>query len=170
MTSRDHALRIAVWSVIASEAVMFAALLVARGELHVIVRSPMVILSATVAAALFAGGAALATALRRTREGRTEAAARLLTVGAGIGLLALALELAGSRLAELRDPLSLAIIGLHAAHVGAAVALAAWVLALVRTGRVHPRHHTILALVASYWYFVAGVWVFAWPVIAGPHA
>jgi len=50
------------------------------------------------------------------------------------------------------------------------VALAMWVLALVRCGRIHRRHHDVLALVSSYWYFVASVWLLAWPLVTGARA
>src|SRR5690606_21958461 len=97
-------------------------------------------LAVAITAALFAGGGALASALRWVRAGRSEVAFRLLALGTGLGFLALALELAGARLFAMPDHLGLAIVGLHAAHVSAAIALAAWVLALVHGWRVHRRH------------------------------
>lgn len=163
-TSRDHALRVAVWAVIASEAVMFAALLALRGGPRLAPSTGTMVLAIAITTALFAGGAALASALRRTRDGQSAAAARLLVLVSGFGFVALALELVGARFVAV-DPLSTVIIGLHAAHVSAGIALATWILALVRIGRVHRRHHHVLQLVATYWYFIATVWVFVWPLL-----
>ena len=166
LTSRDHALRIAVWSVIASEALMFGALLLLHGGPFVTPTASSVAFGGTVALLLIVGGASLAAALRRTREGQPEAASRLLAATGVVGFGALALELFGSRVGATRDPLAMAIVGLHAAHVAAGIALSTWVLALVRMGRVHRRHHDVLSLVATYWYFVAGVWAFVWPLVS----
>jgi heme/copper-type cytochrome/quinol oxidase subunit 3 len=166
LTSRDHALRIAVWAVIGSEVLMFAALVLVHGGPFVAPSASTMVFGGTVAVLLVTGGASLAAALRRTRDGQHDDAARMLAITAVVGFGALALELIGSRLAASTDPLAFAIIGLHAAHVGAGIALATWVLALVRCGRVHRRHHDVLALVATYWYFVAGVWMFVWPLVS----
>ncbi len=166
LTSRDHALRIAVWTVIGSEALMFAALLALHGGPFVAPTTPTIVFGGAVALLLVVGGASLAAALRRTRHGQADAAARLLSAAGIVGAGALVLELAGSRIGATGDPLAMAIIGLHAAHVAGGIALAVWVLALVRGGRVHRRHHDVLALVATYWYFVTGVWTFVWPLVS----
>ena len=170
LTPRDHALRIGVWSVIATEALVFCALLIARGGPRALPSSGTVVLAATVAAALFGGAGALAAAVRRTRIGRVEDAARFLALAGAVGIGALALELGAVRLTGFTDPVAIAIVGLHAAHVAAAVALGVWVLALLRCGRVHRRHHDVMALVSKYWYFVAGVWVLVWPLLTTPRA
>lgn len=166
LTSRDHALRIAMWSVIASEALMFAALIALHGGPFVKPNAATVAFGGTVALLLIVGGASLAAALRRTRDGHIDAASRLLAATSVVGFGALALELVGSRVGAAQDPLGMAIVGLHAAHVAAGIALSTWVLALVRTGRIHRRHHDVLSLVATYWYFIAGVWTFVWPLIS----
>jgi heme/copper-type cytochrome/quinol oxidase subunit 3 len=164
LSSRDHALRIAVWAVIATEAVMFAALIAVRGGTRVTPNIASFALAVTVTLALFAGSGALATAVRRVREGRIEIAARFVVLATILGFAALVFELVGVRIAGPSDALGVMIVGLHAAHVAAAIAFAAWVLALARIGRIHPRHHDVLSLVGSYWYFVAAVWVFVWPL------
>lgn len=166
LTSRDHALRIAMWAVIASEALMFAALLAVHGGPFVPPSAATIAFGGTVAVLLIVGGASLAAALRRTRDGQPDAAARLLAATGVVGFGALALELLGSRIGAAGDPLAMAIVGLHAAHVAAGIALATWVLALVRSGRIHRRHHDALSLVSTYWYFVAGVWAFVWPLVS----
>jgi heme/copper-type cytochrome/quinol oxidase subunit 3 len=159
-------LRIAVWTVIGSEALMFAALLALHGAPFVAPSASAVVFGGAVTLLLVVGGASLAAALRRTRDGQRDAAARLLSACGVVGGGALVLELAGARIGAAGDPLAMAIIGLHAAHVAAGIALATWVLALVRTGRVHRRHHDVLSLVATYWYFVAGIWTFVWPLVS----
>jgi heme/copper-type cytochrome/quinol oxidase subunit 3 len=166
LTSRDHALRIAVWTIIASEALMFAVLLAVHGQ-PVLAATPLaLVLAVAITGALLAGGAGLASALRRTRDGHPEIAAKILSFVGVLGIGGLVLELVSARLSLAADPLGVVIIGLHAAHVAAGVALTTWVLALVRLGRVHRRHHDLLGLVATYWYFIAAVWVFVWPVVA----
>jgi heme/copper-type cytochrome/quinol oxidase subunit 3 len=144
--------------------VMFVALIAVRGGTRVTPSITAVALAVAVTMALFAGGGALAAAVRRVREGRIEVAARLVAFATVLGFAALVLELVGARLAGPSDALGMMIVGLHAAHVAAAIAFAGWVLALARIGRVRPRHHDVLGLVGSYWYFVAGVWVLVWPL------
>jgi heme/copper-type cytochrome/quinol oxidase subunit 3 len=156
--------------VIISEALMFGALIAMRGAPHAAPSGPTIALAATVAATLFAGAAALASALRRIRIGRVADAGRLLSIAGIAGGAGLVLELSAARLAALADPLAVAIVGLHAAHVAAAVALSAWSLALLRSGSLHRRRHDMLSLIASYWYFVACVGVFVWPLLTGPRA
>jgi heme/copper-type cytochrome/quinol oxidase subunit 3 len=170
LTPRDYALRAGVWSVIASEALVFCGLLAMRGAPTELPSSPTIVLAAIVAAALVGGAGALAAAVRRTRLGRVDAASRLLALGGAVGMGALALELGAVRVTGFTDPVAIAIVGLHAAHVAAAIALAMWVLALARCGRLHRRHHDVLQLVTTYWYFVAGVWVLVWPLLTAPRA
>jgi heme/copper-type cytochrome/quinol oxidase subunit 3 len=167
-SSRDQTLRIAVWSVIASEALMFAALLAMRAP--PVPRAPTlpaISLAVVVGGALFGGGAMLANALRRACEGRLRAAGRLLATAVALGFGALVLELAAARVSAVRDPIAMIVVGLHAAHVAASIALATWVLALVRCGRVFRGRYDVLSLVSSYWTFVSIVWVFVWPLFVG---
>jgi heme/copper-type cytochrome/quinol oxidase subunit 3 len=168
--SRDIALRVAMWSVIASEAVVFASLLAMRGGPRLLPEGPALATAAAIAASLFMGGGALTTAMRRIRDGQRVATGRLLVAACGLGFVALGLEIASARLYGTRDPVGLIVIGLHVAHVSAAIALAFWVASLVRCGKVHRRHHEMLPLVRSFWYFVGAVWIFVWPLFTAPRA
>ncbi len=51
------------------------------------------------------------------------------------------------------------LVGLHAAHVVAAVIWLLAVLLLAWRGRFTARHHTPVQLCAMYWYFVCGLWL-----------
>ncbi len=173
-TSRDHALRIAFWSVIATETVLFGGLIALRGNGPIVTPSPVaVVLACAATLALFAAAGALSTAVRRIAVGQVGATSRLLILAIVLGLAALGLELGCARLlgaTGLENPAAIALRGLHLAHVAAAISLAMWVLALVQCGRVHRHHHDVLSLVSSYWYFVGVVWVAVWPVLAAPRA
>lgn len=168
VTPRDHALRIAVWSVIATEALAFASLLSVAGGPRQEPPVAAVILAAAVAAALFWGAASLTTARRRIRDGQSLAAGRILVGVALLGAVALPLELVATRITSTHDRVSMVILGLHAAHVAAAISLTIWVLALLRIGHVDRRRHDVVELVRTYWYFIAAVWAFAWPLVAAP--
>lgn len=54
--------------------------------------------------------------------------------------------------------------GLHALHVIAGLCLVAWVYLRVRASTLTPDRHMALELVALYWHFVDVVWVFLWPM------
>jgi cytochrome c oxidase subunit 3 len=54
--------------------------------------------------------------------------------------------------------------GLHALHVIAGLCLVTWVLVRVIRRTLVPEHHLALVLVALYWHFVDIVWVFLWPM------
>lgn len=54
--------------------------------------------------------------------------------------------------------------GLHALHVVAGLTLVTWVLARVRRQTIVPDRLLALELVALYWHFVDIVWVFLWPM------
>ena len=52
------------------------------------------------------------------------------------------------------------ILGLHALHVAAGLLMNATVQAKVVTGRVSAEHHVTPDVLALYWHFVDGVWIF----------
>ena len=54
--------------------------------------------------------------------------------------------------------------GLHALHVIAGLTLVTWVLLRVRARTIVPGRLIALELVALYWHFVDIVWVFLWPM------
>lgn len=159
-----------MWMLIATEALLYGVLLGLDGGPRLALHAPALAMSAVIAVLLFGGGAALGIAVRRTREGRFAAAGRLLVLVAVTGFGALTLEVASARQIADSEPLARVIAGLHTAHVGAGIALVLWVLALVRTPRLDHdddrQRSDAVALVTAYWYFVAGVWVFVWPVVS----
>jgi heme/copper-type cytochrome/quinol oxidase subunit 3 len=170
VTSRDRALRVAMWSVIASEAVVFATLLAMRGEPRLVPAGPALATAAAIAASLFMAGGALTTAMQRIRNGQRVAAVRLVVAACALGVVALGLEIASARLYGARDHVALIVIGLHAAQVSAAIALSVWAASLLRCATVDHRHHALLGLVRSFWYFVGAVWIFVWPLFTASRA
>jgi heme/copper-type cytochrome/quinol oxidase subunit 3 len=166
----DHAPRIAMWSVIASEAVLFAALLAMRGGPRTVPSLPSLATAAAIAIALITGSRALGTATRRMRDGQRVAACRLLVASVVLGIAALALELGSARLYGARDPAGMVLVGLHAAHVSAAIALSTWSLGLVQCGHVDRHNPAVLSVVRSFWYFVAILWIFVWPLFTAPRS
>lgn len=164
-TPRPHALRIAVGSVILGEAVVFAGLMSVHGVPLRIPSATAFLLAAAIGALLVGGSGALASALRCVREERGSAAITRLLLAGAAGFIALALEIICARTTAMRDSIALVIAGLHSAHIAAGIALATWVFALLHGRRVHRHHLEVLSLVAAYWYFVAGVWMFVWPLV-----
>ena len=57
------------------------------------------------------------------------------------------------------------LIGCHAAHVLAAVVWLAIVTVLARRGLFTARRHAGLEMCAIYWYFVAALWAFLFPLV-----
>jgi heme/copper-type cytochrome/quinol oxidase subunit 3 len=57
------------------------------------------------------------------------------------------------------------LIGCHAMHVLAAVLWLAIVTVLARRGRFSARHHAGLEMCGIYWFFVAGLWAFLFPLV-----
>jgi heme/copper-type cytochrome/quinol oxidase subunit 3 len=170
VTSREAGLRLAMWSVIASEGVLFASLLAMRGGPRLLPPSPALVAACAIAISLGLGARALSIAIQRVRSGQTVAAERLVGAGCLLAVVALGLELASVRLFGARDTVGMLVIGLHTAHVAAAVSLATWTLALLRSGRVTRRHHDVLCVVRSFWYFVAALWIFVWPLFTAPRS
>lgn len=54
--------------------------------------------------------------------------------------------------------------GLHALHVVAGLALVTWTFLRARRRTISPSNYLVLELVALYWHFVDLVWVFLWPM------
>jgi heme/copper-type cytochrome/quinol oxidase subunit 3 len=57
------------------------------------------------------------------------------------------------------------LIGCHAVHVLAAVVWLAVVTMLARRGHFSAPHHAGLEMCAIYWYFVAALWAFLFPLV-----
>jgi len=154
------------WIVIVSEGLMFATLFAAHGGAHPSPGRVEIMLALAIAAALAGSSLALASGVRHVRAKRAVLATRRLTLVMCLSVTALVLELVAAALFTARDPLGLIILGLHAAHVAAATALAGWATVLTRYGRVHQRGRFVIELVATYCYVVAGLWIFVGPLLA----
>ena len=176
----DRRYRIAVWVVIASEALLFSGLFALyfsyRAEhaqqFAAGVRTDIAWMGGTNTFLLLTSSffIALAIALvRASRRGATACIVAVLVLGGGFLALKVAewsehiragIVPAGS----LFFTLYYGMTGLHALHVIAGLALVAWVLIRLRRGRVTRERHLALELVALYWHFVDVVWVFLWPM------
>ncbi len=180
MNQREHALKIALWIIIASEALLFAGLFALyasyRAEypfaFHLAGQRDLGTVGGINTMILLTSSFAMAWAIMRMREGgkpRRALAVVILLGGAFLVLKGLEWGIhihdgitPGSsgalheRGAGLFFTLYYFMTGLHAAHVVAGLGLVAWVTA-------RPRVHT-MELVGLYWHFVDAVWVFLWPL------
>jgi cytochrome c oxidase subunit 3 len=190
--SRAHAWRLAVWLLIVSEALLFAALFAlytgyraeypqafARGVAH-----DVQWIGGINTLILIASSFAMAFAVMLARAGRDAAASRWLVAVIAIGVVFVALKLAEwivhareglvlgpsyagpqelGRGAKLFFTLYFLMTGLHLLHLVAGIALVAWALARVRRGPPS-RHVLALELVGVYWNFVDAIWMFLWPL------
>lgn len=166
LSRHEQQLRIATWIVVASEGLMFAALFAAHGGVYPDPGRTELVLSIAIAAALGGSCLALASAVRHVRSRRASEATRRLNAVLALGATALVLELIAAALFTVRDPLGLIILGLHAAHVATATALAGWATVLTRCGQVHHRGRFVIELVATYCYVIAGLWILVGPLLA----
>jgi cytochrome c oxidase subunit 3 len=184
--SRAHALHVAVWIVIASEALLFAGLFTLYAayrseyspEFHVAARRDLSVIGGVNTLILLTSSFFMAVGVHFARLARSRAAAWSLACVLVLGGMFLVLKgiewglhieegivpgTAGDlpmRGAVLFFALYYLMTGLHAAHVIAGMILVAWVLALVR--RI-PRTPAV-ELVGLYWHFVDAIWVFLWPL------
>lgn len=184
--------RIAVWIVVASEALLFAGLFALyttyRNEyasaFDAGVRSNIQWTGGINTILLLTSSFAIAWAIHLVRATRVRAAvwslAAVLVLGVGF-LVLKAVEwhihihegiVPGTAYAgpdhgpgtSLYFTLYYGMTGLHAAHVIAGLALVAWVFVRAWRRRIDREHHLSLELVAVYWHFVDAVWVFLWPM------
>lgn len=188
----DRRYRIAVWIVIASEALLFAGLFALyasyRSEhaaaFEAGVRADIQWIGGVNTLLLLASSFAIAWAIHQVRGGRPRAATWSLAavIALGLGFLGLKLFEWSEHIADGIVPgiayagpdrgpgtslfftLYYGMTGLHAVHVVAGLLLVAWVLVRVRRGRIDRERHLALELVALYWHFVDAIWVFLWPM------
>lgn len=177
---RQHALKIALWIVIASEALLFAGLFALYAsyraeypiEFKLAGARDLSTVGGIMTMILLTSSFAMAWAIMRMRESKSPRGALIVVLVLGAAFVVLkGLEwgihihdgitpgAAGDlplRGAGLFFTLYFLMTGLHAAHVLAGMALVAWVTA-------RPRLHT-MELVGLYWHFVDAVWVFLWPL------
>jgi cytochrome c oxidase subunit III len=185
---RAHALHIAVWIIIASEALLFAGLFM----LYVSYRSEYPAEFRLAAARdigwigglntmiLLASSFFVAWAIHRLHAGKRPLATLACVLVLGSAFLVLKATEWSIHIGDGITPghagdlpahgatlfftLYYLMTGLHAAHVVAGLALIAWATALVHRSRVTAANPTILELVGLYWHFVDLVWVFLWPL------
>jgi len=186
MTGRTHALHVAVWIVIASEALLFAGLFTLYAayrsehtlEFHAAAKLDLSAIGGINTMILLTSSFFMAIGVHFARDQRVRAARWALSAVLVLGCAFLALKgiewtlhiregiVPGAsgdlptRGATLFFALYYLMTGLHAAHVVAGLALVAWVHALVRRRPETPA----VELVGLYWHFVDAVWVFLWPL------
>lgn len=177
---RVHALHLAVWIVIASEALLFAGLFALYAayraeyprEFHLGASHDIGWIGGVNTMVLLTSSFAMAWAILRAREARSPRRALEAVLVLGCTFLVLKLVEWGIHLHDGIAPgtaghlprrgtalffsLYYLMTGLHAAHVIAGLALVTWV-------RMRPRVHT-MELVGLYWHFVDAIWVFLWPL------
>lgn len=184
--------RIAVWIVIASEALLFAALFTLYAAYRV--EYPQAFAEGVADDIQWIGGAntfilltssfAIAWSIHRMRAGHARSATRWLIVVLvlGCGFLGLKLLEWSKHIHDGIVPglayagpdhgagttlfftLYYAMTGLHALHVIAGLSLVAWVIARAHRRTIDRDNHIALELVALYWHFVDAIWVFLWPM------
>jgi cytochrome c oxidase subunit III len=184
--------RIAVWIVVASEALLFAGLFALyasyRNEYTAAfeagVRADIQWIGGVNTFVLLSSSFAIAWAIHLVRHDRLRGATWSLACVLLLGLVFLALKGVewSTHVAEGVVPgiayagpdhgpgtslfftLYYGMTGLHAFHVIAGLALVAWVFRRARRRRLDREHHLSLELVAVYWHFVDAIWVFLWPM------
>jgi cytochrome c oxidase subunit 3 len=182
--------RIAVWIVIASEALLFAGLFALyatyRSEhtraFEAGIRANIQWIGGVNTMLLLTSSFAIAWAIHTVRRGRTPTLSLIAVLLLGCGFLVFksiewtehvregivpGLAYAGpdhGRGTTLFFTLYYAMTGLHAFHVVAGLALVLWVFVRVRRRTIDRERHLALELVAVYWHFVDVIWVFLWPM------
>jgi cytochrome c oxidase subunit 3 len=188
--SRARAIQLAVWIVIASEALLFSglfALYIAyrteyHAEFHAASMHNIVWIGGTNTMILLTSSFAMAWSIHSIRVGNMKTATRSLAGVLLLGTAFLAFKSVewGIHLREGITPgsagdltargsvlffaLYYMMTGLHALHVIAGIALVAWIYRRAQRRRITQEHHLIPELVGLYWHFVDLVWVFLWPL------
>ena len=181
-----HGYRVAVWLVIASEALLFAGLFALyasyRSEhsaaFHAAAARDVAWIGGTNTMILLTSSFAMAAAIHLARAGRRRAARRAAAIVLLLGSMFLALKAyewslhlrdgiapgsAGdvdARGAILFFTLYYFMTGLHALHVIAGLVLVTWARRRLR----RDDDPIVAELVGVYWHFVDLVWVFLWPL------
>jgi cytochrome c oxidase subunit III len=173
--------RLAVWIVIASEALLFAGLFALyagyRNQYPAVfdagVREDIQWIGGVNTILLLASSFWIAWAIHLVRVERLRGVVWSLVavLVLGLGFLVLKLVEWSSHVSEGLVPgtslfftLYYGMTGLHALHVIAGLALVTWVFHRARHRRLTPERHLSLELVALYWHFVDAIWVFLWPM------
>jgi cytochrome c oxidase subunit 3 len=181
VTNEERRYHLAVWIVIASEALLFAGLFALyttyRAEYPALfdagVTKDIQWIGGVNTLLLLTSSFAIAWSIHCVRSSRHRAAVWSLVCVLVLGLGFLALK--GLEWTEhVRDgivprtslffTLYYAMTGLHALHVIVGLGLVLWVFIRTLRGGVVPERHLALVLVALYWHFVDAIWVFLWPM------
>lgn len=190
--NEERRYRIAVWIVIASEALLFAGLFALYASyrhqytdaFEAGVRHDIAWIGGVNTMLLLTSSFAIAWSIHLVRSDRGRGATWSLAAVLVLGLGFLALKgvewtshvhegivpgIAYSgpdhgRGTSLFFTLYYGMTGLHALHVVAGLALVTWVFTRAYRRRLRPDHHLSLELVALYWHFVDAIWVFLWPM------
>lgn len=174
MNNEHRRYHLAVWTVIASEALLFAGLFALywsyRAEYPVQfaagVDHDIHWIGALNTALLLTSSFSIAWSILMTRQGRRRAATVALVITLLLGAAFLVFKLLEWNMhideglvpgASLFFTLYYLMTGLHAFHVIAGMALVTWVTLRRERGLA-------LDLVALYWHFVDVIWVFLWPM------
>jgi cytochrome c oxidase subunit III len=188
----DRRYRIAVWIVIASEALLFSGLFALyacyrieyTGAFEAGVRTDIQWIGGLNTFLLLTSSFAIAWAIYLVRTDRLRGAiwslAAVLALGAaflGFKLYEWSLHIREGVVpglayagpdhgtgTSLFFTLYYGMTGLHALHVVAGLVLVTWVFRRAYRRRLDRDHHLSLELVALYWHFVDAVWVFLWPM------
>lgn len=136
LTSRDYVMRLTLWLVVATEALVLALLVLLNGEL------PSFSWSTVVTTVALVGAAASRNNLPRMLA---------------LGVIALIAELVAL---PSEGKLSMLLAGLHAAQAATGTLLVAWTLALPRWRRAPAAQ-----LVSRYFYFVVIAWLVVGPIV-----
>lgn len=184
--------RIAIWIVIASEALLFAGLFALyagyRSQYTTAftqgVRADVQWIGGVNTFVLLSSSFAIAWAIHMVRHARMRAAVWSLGGVIVLGCVFLALKavewtehvhegiVPGLAYAgpdhgpgtSLFFTLYYGMTGLHALHVIAGLVLVGWVFVRARRRTIDRDRHLALELVALYWHFVDAIWVFLWPM------
>jgi len=181
MTNEDRRYHLAVWIVIASEALLFSGLFALywgyRSEYPQVFARGVTLdiqwMGSLNTFLLLTSSFAIAWAILMMRTARVKAATWSLVAVLlmGGGFLVFKLLEWSQHISEGLVPgsslfftLYYFMTGLHALHVIAGMTLVAWVLVRVIRGTLASDRMLALVLVALYWHFVDIVWVFLWPM------
>ncbi|HEX5058365.1 MAG TPA: cytochrome c oxidase subunit 3 [Kofleriaceae bacterium] len=192
VTNEERRYRIAVWIVIASEALLFSGLFTLYASYRheyasafdAGVREGVHWIGGINTLILLTSSFAIAWSIHLIRSDRGRGAIWSLAAVLGLGLAFLVLKgiewtkhihdgiVPGIAYAgpdhgpgtSLYFTLYYGMTGLHALHVIAGLGLVTWVFTRAYRRRYAPERHLSLELVALYWHFVDAIWVFLWPM------
>lgn len=183
LEKQTHAARLGLWVFLASEALLFGAIvtlfLACRAEdragFHAAAVHNTKVLGSINTGVLLVSSTSVACSVHAIRAGRRALASILVGGTMLLGAVFLVIKIveyadhfrhgihpgAGS----LFWTLYFGMTGLHAIHVTVGLGVLATLLAGVLRGRVHAARTHPLELGATYWHLVDVVWIFLWPLL-----